>query len=381
VPTELTLRDLNRATLARQLLLRREPLTVLDAVHRVVAIQAQEPPSPYIALWNRVDPFDPADLDAAFAAGTVVKAGLMRITLHAVDAREYPVFHEAMRPTLRDSRLFDRRFTSTGLPVAEVDALVPEVVAFAAGPRSNAEVEAMLAERLDRAVPVRGVWWALRTFAPLIHAPTGGPWSFGPRPAYLAAPCPPPATGGAEPLTTLIRRYLEGFGPASAEDFAQFALHKRRTVRDALQAMAGVLTTLAGPGGRELFDVPGAPLPAADTPAPPRLMAMWDSILLAYSDRSRIIPDDYRPFVIKRNGDVLPTLLVDGLVAGVWRPVEAGIEAHAFHPLPDDAWDGLAREAQGLLALLAGRGPAPYGGRFARWWLDLPPGEIRILPA
>jgi hypothetical protein len=378
---DLTLRDLNRATLARQVLLRREPLPVLDAVRRVVAIQAQEPPSPYIALWNRLDPFDPADLDAAFAGGAVVKAGLMRITLHAVDAREYPVFHDAMRPTLRDSRLFDRRFTSTGLSMAEVDALVPHVVAFASTPRTNADVEAMLTARLDGAVPVRGVWWALRAFAPLIHAPTGGPWSFGPRPSYLAAPTTPAAAGGPEPLATLIRRYLEGFGPASAEDFAQFALHRRRTVRDALQAMAGTLTTRAGPGGRELFDVPGAPLPAGDTPAPPRLMAMWDSILLAYADRSRIIPDEYRALVIRRNGDVLPTLLVDGFVAGVWRPVDGGIEARAFHPLPDDAWDGLAQEARSLLALLAGRGPAPYGGRFARWWPTLPPGEVRILPA
>ena len=378
---ELTLRDLNRATLARQLLLRREPLPVLEAVRRVVAIQAQEPASPYIALWNRLDPFDPADLDAAFARGAVVKAGLMRITLHAVDAREYPVFHDAMRSTLRDSRLFDRRFKATGLSIAEADALVPHVVAFASAPRTNSEVEAMLSERLDRAGPVRGVWWALRTFAPLIHAPTGGPWSFGPRPSYLAAPTTPAPGGGAEPLPTLIRRYLEGFGPASAEDFAQFALHRRRTVRDALQTMAGTLTTLTGPGGRELFDVPGAPITGGDTPAPPRLMAMWDSILLAYADRSRIIPAEYRPRVIQRNGDVLPTLLVDGFVAGVWRPVEEGIEAHAFHPLSDDTWDGLTREARSLLGLLAGRGPAPYGGRFARWWRDLPPGGIRILPA
>jgi hypothetical protein len=85
--------------------------------------------------------------------------------------------------------------------------------------------------------------------------------------------------------------------------------------------------------------------------------------------------------VIRRNGDVLPTVLVDGFVAGVWRPVEEGIEARAFHPLPDDAWDGLAQEARSLLALLAGRGPAPYGGRFARWWPTLPPTETRILPA
>jgi hypothetical protein len=376
----LTLRDLNRATLARQLLLRRERLDVVHAVRRVVAIQAQEPPSPYVALWNRLAPLDPAALDAAFATRAVVKATLMRITLHAVDAHDYPVFHDAMLPTLRASRLVDRRFTSTGLSAADVDALAPAVVAFASDPRRNAEVEAMLAERLG-AAPEPGVWWALRTFAPLVHAPTGGPWAFGPRPSYVAAPPKPPGGDPSLALQTLIHRYLEGFGPASAEDFAQFAMHKRTTVRQALSAMAGTLTTLEGPGGRELYDVPGAPLPGGDTPAPPRLMAMWDSVLLAYADRSRVIPDQYRPLVIRRNGDVLPTLLVDGHVAGVWRPVEGAIEARAFHRLSDDAWDGLAHEARELLAFLAGRGPTPYGGRYGRWWPTLPAGEPRVLAA
>ena len=172
----LTLGELNRAMLARQLLLRRERLDVVDAVRQIVAIQAQEPASVYIALWNRLDPFDPAGVDAAFADRALVKATLMRITLHAVDAREYPVFHDAMLPTLRASRLSDRRFTSTGLSVEDVDGLAPQVVAFASAPRTNADVEAMLAERIG-AVPERGVWWALRSFAPLVHAPTGGPWS------------------------------------------------------------------------------------------------------------------------------------------------------------------------------------------------------------
>ncbi len=286
------------------------------------------------------------------------------------------MFHDAMVPTLRASRLFDRRFTSTGLSPADLDALAPDVLAFASRPRSNAEVEAMLADRLG-AAPERGVWWALRSFAPLVHAPTGGPWSFGPRPAYMAAP--EPAAGDPDQaLRTLIRRYLEGFGPASAEDIAQFALHKRSTVREALAAMGGALTTLEGPGGSTLLDVPGAPLPAGDTPAPPRLMAMWDSILLAYADRSRVIPAEYRPLVIRRNGDVLPTLLVDGFVAGVWRPLDGGIEARAFHPLPDDVWDGLAGEARDLLGLLAGRGPAPYG-RYGNWWSSLPAAESRTL--
>jgi hypothetical protein len=107
---------------------------------------------------------------------------------------------------------------------------------------------------------------------------------------------------------------------------------------------------------------------------------MWDSVLLAYADRGRVIPPDHRPHVVRRNGDVLPTLLVDGHVAGVWRPVEGGIEATAFHRLPDGAWPALASEASALLAFLAARDPAVYR-RFARWWTDLPTAETQLLPA
>ena len=143
-------------------------------------------------------------------------------------------------------------------------------------------------------------------------------------------------------------RYLEGFGPASALDIAQFGMVNRPRVRKALQALAGDLERVEGPNGEELFDVPGALRPDEDTPAPPRLMAMWDSTLLAYADRSRMIPPDLRKSVIRMNGDVLPTLLVDGHVAGVWRTVEGGIEATAFHPLSDVAWEGLSAEAGAL---------------------------------
>jgi Winged helix DNA-binding domain len=109
-------------------------------------------------------------------------------------------------------------------------------------------------------------------------------------------------------------------------------------------------------------------------------MAMWDSLLLAYADRSRVIPADHRPHVIRRNGDVLPTLLVDGFVCGVWRLDGGNVEALAFRELPDDDWDALAAEARGLLALLVDRDPAVYR-RYDRWWATLPDGERRVLPA
>ncbi|MEW9552170.1 winged helix DNA-binding domain-containing protein [Nonomuraea sp. NPDC050783] len=389
----LTLRDLNRATLARQLLLRREPLDVAGAVRRLVALQAQEPASPYLALWNRLAGFDPAGLDAAFAAGSLVKATLMRITLHVVHAGDHPAMRLAMRRTLRASRLGDKRFAATGLTPAEADAMVPELLAFADRPRTAAELEAWIAERAP--LSPKDVLRTMRSIAPLRHAPTGGPWSFGPRPAYLAAPdtappatadAPPAASGSAPPagdadacLRALVLRYLAAFGPASVLDVAQFAMVYRPQARAAFQALSGELERLEGPDGAELFDLPGAPRPDPDTPAPPRLMAMWDNVLLAYADRARVIPPAYRRLVIRANGDVLPTLLVDGHVAGVWRPAEGGIEATAFHRLPEEAWHGLAVEAKELLALLAGREPRVYG-RYARWWGDLPAAEVRTLP-
>jgi hypothetical protein len=375
----LTARRLNRATLGRQLLLQRETLAVADAVRRVVALQAQEPASPYLALWNRLTDFDPADLDAAFVDRSVVKASLIRLTLHAVHAEDYPAFHDAMVSSLRASRLHDRRFTSTGLTIADADALVPHLLRFAARPRSKAQIEDELEARLGHRQP--RAWWALRTFAPLHHAPTGGPWSFGASSSFRAAPARPEGESPGAAVERLVLRYLEGFGPASVADFAQFTMLRRPVVTEALQALAdaGEVQELEGTDGARLVDVPAGLLPAEDSPAPSRLLPMWDSILLAYSDRSRVIPPDYRRLVIHQNGDVLPTLLVDGYVAGVWRPVEDGIEATAFHALSEEAWRGLATEAAALVAFLKTRDPRAYR-RYAHWWSALPKAEVRLLP-
>lgn len=373
----LTERRLNRATLARQLLLERGALDVPAAVRQVVGLQAQEAASPYIALWARVRDLDAAQVDRAFADGSIVKASLMRLTLHAVVAEDYRPFHEAMQPSLQGSRLYDRRFTVAGVSVGEVEALLPEVLAFAGEPRTNADVEAWLGERLG-ADTGRQVWWALRTFAPLRHAPVGTPWSFAYRPAYRAAPPPHDRPDPEGALATLIRRYLEGFGPASVADVAQFAMITRARVKAAVESMGDGLVRVPGSGGKHLLDVPGGLLPDEDVPAPPRLLPMWDSTLFSYDDRSRIIPPEYRRVLIRTNGDTLSTLLVDGRVAGVWRLAGEGIEATAFEPLREDAWDGLATEARSLLAFLGDRDPKLYS-RYARWWTQLPVAERRLL--
>lgn len=378
-PVPLTHRQLNRATLARQLLLARERLPVVDAVRRILALQAQEPASPYLALWNRVEAFDPTELDEAFRSFAVVKATLMRITLHAVAAEDRAPIHAAMRPTLRAAGLHDERFRATGLTPDEADALVPPLVAFADRPRDRAAIEAMLADRLG-APPEGGLWRALRMVAPLVHAPTSEAWAFGRTPRYLAAPATPPSVDEAS-RPELLRRYLAAFGPATPQDFARFALLRQTEVRPALEALADVLVVRSGPDGTTLYDVPDAPLPDGDAPAPPRLLPMWDSVLLAHADRGRVLPEAYRATVIRRNGDVLPTVLVDGHVAGVWRPVEGGLEVTAFHALDDDAWDGIEREARSLRPLLAARDPQVYA-RFGHWWAKgLPSARVRVVGA
>ncbi|MGI9609729.1 MAG: winged helix DNA-binding domain-containing protein [Acidimicrobiia bacterium] len=369
-------RQLNRATLARQSLLCRESGTAVEAVRSAVALQAQEPASPYLALWNRVEGFDAADLDNAFATQSVVKASLMRITLHAVAGEEYTTFHEAMVRNLRASRLNDRRFTSTGYSTPDADALVPWLLRQLTTPRTGPEIEAALAERLGRD-PER-LWWAIRTFAPIAHAATGGPWSFARRPSYRPAPREPARGSAHVALQQLILRYLEGFGPASAQDFGQFALQRQAEIKPAIEALSDELVRLEGPEGQTMWDMRGGAIPHGDVEAPPRLLGMWDSILLAYADRSRVIPEAYRSTVIRRNGDVLPTLLVDGHVAGVWRPIEGGIEARAFHALTPHHWEGLAAEASALLAFLADRDPTVYG-RYGRWWDFIDAAETRLL--
>jgi hypothetical protein len=372
----LSARALNRATLGRQLLLERARVDVPEAVRRIAAIQGQEPASPYLALWNRVAGFDPADLDRAFATQAVVKDTLMRFTLHVVHGDDHRAFHEAMQPRLLESGVLER-FRAAGLTTADVDALIPEVIAHASVPRSNADMEAWLDDRLG-VHEGPGVWGALRSYAPLVHAPTGGPWTFGQRPMSVAAPNADRAGDPESALAYLARRYLEAFGPASVVDIARFTVIQRQRIRAALESLGDEVVRLGGPGREPLYDIAGGFLPDEDTAAPPRLLGMWEETLLAYDDRSRIVPDEYRKVVTRVNGDVLPTLLVDGYVAGVWRPIEEGIEATAFHPLDDDTWAGLDAEARALRAFLADRDPLVFR-RYGHWWSKLPEGIVRTL--
>lgn len=381
----LTVRGCNRATLARQLLLERHDLAPAAAVARVVALQAQEPASVHLALWARVAGLTAGDVDRALAGAEVVRTTLMRGTLHAVRAADHATFHRAMTPTLRAQRLNDRRYRATDLPVATADELLTELLAWADEPRTNADAEAWLA---DHGVDDPMVWWAMRSYGPLLRAvDPDTPWSFSTSTATYVARDDGPAVHvpdevADEALAVLVERHLAAFGPATTGDVSRFAMVPKRRLTPVVAAMGDRLVTYEGHDGRVLLDVPDGPLPDEDTPAPPRLLPMWDSVLFAHEDRTWIIDDDVRSLVIRRNGDTLPTVLVDGRVVGVWRPAPeggAGVEVTTFRPVADEDWELLADEAASLLAFVGDRDPKLYG-RYRRWWDRLPdPVERRLL--
>lgn len=375
--SEIGPRELNRATLDRQLLLDRHDLPVPVAVERIMAVQAQEPAAAYVALWNRIRDLDFAAVDHAFTARQVLRASMMRITLHAVSAVDHPAFHTACEPILRAARLNDRRYTETGLTADDADRVLDDLLDFLGEPRTKDEVVDHLGS-LDGGSAEPRLWWAMRTYAPLVHVAEGPPWSFRRPLRYEAAPDHGPRPGLDAALEVLVRRYIAAFGPASVADIAQFTMQRVPVIRAAVARIRDDLVTLRGPDGAELLDIAdGPPIPATSVTAPLRLMAMWDSALLAHRDRSRILPDAARPHVIRRNGDVLPTVLVDGIVTGVWRIADDGVQVSAFRALTSGDHDELEREARALVAVVDGRHPLPFR-RYDNWWPKLPSDNIEV---
>ncbi len=367
---KLSARQLTWATLDRQLLLERSHLDVVAAVQHLGALQAQEPASPYLAMWNRLTDFDFADLDRALADRAIVKCPLMRITLHAVAATDRAMFHEAVIPILRASRLNDQRYHDTNLSIADADALIPDLLDFLSEPRTTSDIARHLEQQLGTEPPTR-LWWALRTYAPLIHTPDDQPWTFGRHPRYEA---PPTTSEGPnlEAVPALIHRYLAAFGPATPQDISQYTMLPMRILKPALAVMAQQLVEHDHPdGGTALDSADARELPDPDRQAPARLLGMWDSALLAYRNRNRIIPDAHRSHVIRRNGDVLPSVLVNGRIVGVWRLIEGHVEVTLFETITDDDLGALDTEARTLVAATTPRDPDLYR-RYSHWWTKLP---------
>jgi Winged helix DNA-binding domain len=301
----LGLRELNRATLARQLLLERRRLPVARAVERLCALQAQYSPSPYIALWTRIAGFERHRLTRAFEQRAVVKSTLFRLTLHVVSARDFPFFAAVW--------LDGARTSFAGLSAETVEQLARRV-------HDAAKRGAVTYEELRELTPELGLRrWRVRALAPLVHEPPSGTWRFHGRvrltafERWLGGTLPEPEAGAAH----LVRSYLAAFGPAGRDDLVRFTGLRVRDLQPGLDALEP-LRRFRDESGRLLFDLPRAPLPDESTPAPARFLSRWDQLLLAHADRTRVLPAEFRDTVIRKNGDVLPTFLVDGFVAGLW---------------------------------------------------------------
>jgi hypothetical protein len=338
VPT-LSLRELNRALLARQLLIRRERVGVVNAIERLACLQAQWAPSPYVALWTRLAGFDRGQLTCAIDRGEVVKATIMRATLHLVSAREYPAFSLAT---------MEGRFGAwrpTGAPeLADLERVHKSVLTFAAKtPRTRVEIQEFIAEHLpphatkDDRLRSWFLWAAVATSG-LIWERSGAYFDH----RKLARHIAPPVTLRKAPKPNaaydlIIRRHLGAFGPATVSDIATWSSVRVPNIRAALER-AKRLRRFTDDRGRDLYDLADAPRPKADTPAPARFLARFDAAILGHDapERTRILPEAYRKQVIF-SAEVWPTFLVDGFVAGRWtiavRPKETIVELKPFKRL------------------------------------------------
>ena len=339
----------------------------MPAIESLAGLQAQEPASPYLALWARLAGFAADDLDRAFAERAVVKATLIRVTLHAVSATDYAAFLPALRPMHHALR---RRGTGS-IDESIVRRLGRSALAFAAEPRTNAELRGHVDNEATRlGVDLDEAWWWVRLRHDFIHVPTTRPWTFSRRPTLAAAaswlsdPVFAEETIGIEHV---VRRYLGAFGPATMADAAAWSGLTVARLRPGFARVeqAGDLWRGRDERGRELLDLATSPRPGSDIEAPPRLLPMWDSLLLAYADRTRVIDDAARSVVIGRNGDTLPTFLVDGRVSGLWWAVaETGgrcrIELEPFGRLAAATRRALDAEGERLAAFLAPLEPTVY---------------------
>ena len=333
-----TVRELNRATLARQLLLGRADIGVVEAVERLAGLQAQEPKPPFLALWSRLDGFAADDLRRALTGGDLVRAMMMRATLHAVSARDFAVLRPAVQPVLDASMKSVLRGRDDGY---HIDAVVAAAAALVReGPMTFGELRAALAEQFPSAND-RALGYTVRTQLPLVMVPTEDRWAF-PRDARFG---PAPELGKAD-LEHLVRRHLAAFGPATVADVQTWC------------GLKGLKDVVAGMDDLEqldkrLYDLPGAPRPGEDAQAPARFLPEFDSLLLAHADRTRVVAEEHRKGLVTKNLRVRAVFLWDGFAAGTWEVKAtrklATMTLRPFEKLPRRARKPLVEEGERLL--------------------------------
>jgi hypothetical protein len=335
----LTQRELNRALLARQLLLQRGRMSIPKALERMGGLQAQYAPSMYIGLWSRLENFERDALTRALERRTVIQGTLMRATIHLVSKGDYWPFTAA----IRGPRTAWWERVHPNADPRRMKAAATKLRRFLAdGPRRRKEIEAHLGR--DRAL---GVW----AYVDLVRVPPSGTWEQRRADLYGLADkwVGPEDSTPEEGLELLVRRYLGGFGPANRTDIADFAAVPVRRIAEVLERMS--LRRFRDEQGKELVDLPRAPLPDPDTPAPPRFLPVWDATLLVHARRTQILPEEYRPRVFNiKTPHSVNTFLLDGQVAGTWHYEGGKIELDSFEGILRKERRALEDEAKRLAA-------------------------------
>jgi hypothetical protein len=335
----LTLRELNRATLARQLLLERKRISPTKVIERLVGMQAQWPPAPYVGIWTRTTSFRREALERELERYAIVKATMMRQTLHLVTRRDYALIRAAQ--------------SETNFPwqTAKATRLAASVRALAAEDSVTTTDALAFLEREHglTGIDARRAWRAARVRAHLLPHYESALWRASPNSRFVPLE-EPEAQDPTEARAEMFRRYLEAFGPASRRDMVAWSMMHVPEIGRALARLE--LVSYRDEDGRELLDVPRGLLRDPETPAPVRFLPKWDNVLLAWAIRTRVLPERYRKMVIRMNGDVAQTFLVDGFVAGKWR-VDGRVVLEPFEALSRAVRSELEDEAGRLEAFLA----------------------------
>ncbi|MDR3083985.1 MAG: winged helix DNA-binding domain-containing protein [Streptomyces sp.] len=344
----LTTRALNRATLDRQLLLRRAQLSAKEAVEQVVGLQAQNVKPPYYALAARLDGFAPEHLSQLMADREVVRIVTMRSTIHTHTADDCL----ALRPWVQPARTRELTIFRKGLVGVDLDrlaVLARELVE--AEPRTMKQLrEALLVEWPDADPQALAV--AARCLLPLVQVTPRGLWGRSGQVALTTAEhwLGRPAEEEPDPDTAVLR-YLGAFGPASVKDMQAWAGLTR--LREVFERLRPQLVTFRDEHGVELFDLPDAPRPGPDTPAPPRFLPEFDNLLLSHADRSRVVPPELKGRHWARN-QAFCTLLVDGFLAGLWRLEDSTLTIEPFGTLDARQRGEVVEEGERMLEVMAG---------------------------
>jgi hypothetical protein len=351
-PEVLSRRALNRALLARQMLLAREQIDAASAVARLAGMQAQQAQPPFIGLWTRIEGFEPEGLLGPLRRRKIVRATLMRGTLHLMTAVDYLSLRGPLQPALSAGMRSVLRDRAKDLDIPALVAAARRY--FAEQPRTFTELRTHLID-LFPTTDARAMGYAVRTHLPLVAAADDSQWGFPTDPKFAEAESwlgQPPDTD--EQPDMLVLRYLAAFGPATAADVQTWSALSG--VRDVLDRLRPKLQSFRDERKRELFDLPEAPRPSEETPTPARFLPGFDNVILAHDDRSRIIADEHRPVVTTRNLQVLPTFLVDGFVAGTWKTARvksiATLTISPFKAMPAKAKAELGEEGEQLIRVL-----------------------------